>query len=72
MTRTRWTTRALLLGSLAMTSACMRQGDFCDVVTGPITFTRETSAQIVRTDRDKAERIDVQNQYGAGHCPSWN
>ncbi|MCV2870618.1 hypothetical protein OEW28_18555 [Defluviimonas sp. WL0002] len=47
----------------------MQPGSFCDVVTGPITFAPETAAQIVRTDRPAAVRIDVQNAYGRGHCP---
>jgi hypothetical protein len=45
-------------------------GDFCDVVTGPIAFAAGTALQVVATDRDMAERIDVQNSYGRKYCPS--
>jgi hypothetical protein len=44
-------------------------GDFCDVVTGPIAFAAGTASQVVATDRDMAERIDVQNSYGRRYCP---
>jgi hypothetical protein len=64
-----WTTRALLIGSLASVSACgMTAGNFCEVVPGPIEFAAETSAQIVRTDRPAAVQIAAQNAYGGRHC----
>ena len=43
-------------------------GDFCDVWQGPKVFAPETAAQIVKTDRDDAEGIKVENDYGAKHC----
>lgn len=62
----RFRTMSLLLACLAASSC--GAGDFCDVVTGRVDFAPETSRQIVRTDRTSAERIAVQNEYGATHC----
>lgn len=44
------------------------EGDFCDVWQGPKSFHPETAAQIVKTDRDDAEGIKVENDYGNKHC----
>jgi hypothetical protein len=68
MRRSRWTILLWLTGSLAV-SGCAVPGDFCDVVTGPIAFAAGTASQIVATDRDMAELIDVQNGYGRKYCP---
>jgi len=62
-----WMIRALLIASVASLSACV-PGDFCDVVRGPLEFAPETSAQIVATDRDKAEQIAAQNDYWNNRC----
>lgn len=55
-----------LIGCLAVTS-CV-SGDFCDVVVGPLEFAPTTARQIVRTDRDMADQIEVQNVYGRDKC----
>jgi len=60
--------RALLIVSAASLSGCIKPGDFCDVVQSPITFTPETSAVIVKTDRAEAVKIATQNEYGATRC----
>lgn len=60
---TRWLTACLILG------ACT-PGDFCDVVTSELSFAPETARAIVRTDRDEANQIAVQNEYGRKTC-SW-
>lgn len=58
----------LLLLTVSLASSCVTAGDFCDVATGPLEFESETAAQIVRTDRPAAERIDAQNAYGRANC----
>lgn len=60
-------TTALLTACLT-TSGCMTAGDFCDVVKGPLTFTKATAQTVVRTDRATAEQIETQNVYGAKVC----
>lgn len=65
----RKTTPLWLIASLAVSGCTMQAGDFCDVVTGPLAFDAATAAQIVATDRQAAERIDVQNAYGRANCP---
>ena len=67
MTLARLRTMISLTGCLAI-SMCAMPGDFCDVVRGPLDFAPATARQIVATDRDKAEAIDVQNVYGRAHC----
>lgn len=51
--------------SLSLT-AC--SGDFCDVVPGPKLFDPETSAEMVRTDRQDVIQIRVENEYGKRNC----
>lgn len=70
MTLRKLTTATLLIGSLSAGS-CATPGDFCDVVLAPLEFTQDTAAQIVATDRQTAEMIDVQNRYGAKNCSGW-
>ena len=58
----------LILSTLCLTAACSSPGNFCDVVKAPLAFSPETSQAIVRTDREDAERIAVQNEYGNRNC----
>lgn len=60
--------RTLLILSLVALPSCIKPGDFCDVVRGPITFEESTAAAIGRTDVPAARRLAVQNAYGATHC----
>lgn len=55
------------LTACLMVGSCMA-GDFCDVVRGPIGFAPETARQVVETDREDAEAIEVQNVYGRQFC----
>ena len=63
-------TATFLVGSLSAGS-CVSPGDFCDVVLAPLEFAPNTAAQIVATNRETAEMIDVQNRYGAATCSGW-
>ena len=69
MKRATLLTISLLIGLAGCSSTLT--GDFCDVVKSPITFERETAAQIVKTDRAAAEAINVQNRYGLLKCKQW-
>lgn len=63
--------RSKTMASLAVCLAagsCLPAGDFCGVVKRPLTFDPATARAIVRTDREAAEQIEVQNQYGGLHC----
>ena len=60
----------ILLTLLASLRACTQPGDFCDVVSAPLSFDPATARVMVSTDRPDVERIKVQNGYGAAHC-SW-
>lgn len=71
MPQRRRTTLLWQLAFLASLSGCMSApggGSLCDVVPGPLLFSPETSAQIVRTDRQTAVEIDTLNRVGANAC----
>ena len=60
------TTLLLLTGSLSV-SACVPSGDFCDVVTSPIQFDKDTATAVVASDRGEAEQIATINAWGSNH-----
>lgn len=61
-----WVTIGSLTSCLAI-GAC-NPGSFCEVVGAEIEFAPETARAVVRTDREDAERIAVQNAYGRANC----
>lgn len=61
--------RLWLIASVAAISGCAPvSGDFCEVVSGPLVFERETAARMVESDRAAVVAIDVQNRYWAEAC----
>ena len=58
----------ILLTVLAV-SGCVRAGDFCvvyDSAIGPLE--RATVVQLVKTDREAAEKIDARDTYFEDNC----
>ena len=58
----------ILLTVLAV-SGCVRPGDFCvvyDSAIGPLE--RATAIQLVKTDREAAEKIDARDTYFGDNC----
>lgn len=67
----RKTTLASLTASLAVGSCLggsLGEGQFCDVVAGPILFPPPVAQVVVQGARAEAEMIDVQNGYGRDNC----
>jgi hypothetical protein len=60
----------MMTGSLVscLTIGACNPGSFCEVVSARIEFAPETARAVVRTDRDDAQRIAVQNAYGQENC----
>lgn len=61
-------TSSLSVALLVGISACAPVGNFCDVVSGPILFPEAVAGVVVTEARREAERLDVQNRYGAANC----